>query len=493
MARSPEPPSRGPSPVDYERNDTLASLTMGTGSLGSSRSSPGAGQDVRARAGTVATPLLSIGLAAAAATAVATRSLGPPSANRPGRSSRSHARAPTVPPTPSGQRGWASAAPERDTQHGVPGGPSNQRQHGRRRGRGDGADRCVDLGRAHVGPAALPAPDPADLGKRTGPRSPSRSRGGLHLLLEPPHPHERRFLWAIHVVHHSSERYNLSTALRHRGPSHSAVRPYGLCPCSGCAPNMIETAARSTDLPVLDPHRRHPVPRPARGGPEHAVAPPAPPRQQPPVPRPQTRLDPDHLGHDCSAPSNREGEDPVVYGLNEETSSPSTRCGSRRTSTSTSQTDVARPGPGRTGCRSCCADRVGPTSADRAARVARPRRSRPRRRPRPPDRPPHPPLQDRPGVPGRAPGGLHLTHCQNSHGGNHAHRCRPSFRGPARPSPPPTRGSLTGVDAWALSEVAMGAAVERFRCPVELIEDIGWGESMQGGGNVGRYAPISWA
>ena len=26
--------------------------------------------------------------------------------------------------------------------------------------------------------------------------------------------HESRFLWAIHVVHHSSERYNLSTALR---------------------------------------------------------------------------------------------------------------------------------------------------------------------------------------------------------------------------------------------------------------------------------------
>ena len=26
--------------------------------------------------------------------------------------------------------------------------------------------------------------------------------------------HESRYMWAIHVVHHSSERYNLSTALR---------------------------------------------------------------------------------------------------------------------------------------------------------------------------------------------------------------------------------------------------------------------------------------
>ena len=50
------------------------------------------------------------------------------------------------------------------------------------------------------------------------------------------------------------------------------------------------------------------------------------------------------------------------------------------------------------------------------------------------------------------------------------------------------KGSLTGVDAWSLAEVAMGAAVERSGVPVELIEDIGWGESMQGGGNVGRYA-----
>jgi acetyl-CoA C-acetyltransferase len=50
------------------------------------------------------------------------------------------------------------------------------------------------------------------------------------------------------------------------------------------------------------------------------------------------------------------------------------------------------------------------------------------------------------------------------------------------------KGSLTGVDAWSLAEVAIGAAMERSGVPVELIEDIGFGESMQGGGNVGRYA-----
>ncbi|CAN5454726.1 thiolase family protein [soil metagenome] len=50
------------------------------------------------------------------------------------------------------------------------------------------------------------------------------------------------------------------------------------------------------------------------------------------------------------------------------------------------------------------------------------------------------------------------------------------------------KGSLTGVDAFKLAEIAMGAAVERSGVPTDLIEDIGFGESFQGGGNIGRYA-----
>ncbi len=34
------------------------------------------------------------------------------------------------------------------------------------------------------------------------------------------------------------------------------------------------------------------------------------------------------------------------------------------------------------------------------------------------------------------------------------------------------RGSLTGVDAFTLAEIAIGAAVERSGVPVDLIEDI---------------------
>jgi sterol desaturase/sphingolipid hydroxylase (fatty acid hydroxylase superfamily) len=55
--------------------------------------------------------------------------------------------------------------------------------------------------------------------------------------------HESRWLWAMHVVHHSSERYNLSTALRQpvaEGLTMSV--PYGLLALLGVRPSVIENA-----------------------------------------------------------------------------------------------------------------------------------------------------------------------------------------------------------------------------------------------------------
>lgn len=55
--------------------------------------------------------------------------------------------------------------------------------------------------------------------------------------------HESRWLWAMHVVHHSSERYNLSTALRQpvaEGVTMSV--PYGLLALAGVRPSVIENA-----------------------------------------------------------------------------------------------------------------------------------------------------------------------------------------------------------------------------------------------------------
>ncbi len=55
--------------------------------------------------------------------------------------------------------------------------------------------------------------------------------------------HEARFMWAIHVVHHSSERYNLSTALRQPvADSLGTFVPYGLLSLAGVRPSVIETA-----------------------------------------------------------------------------------------------------------------------------------------------------------------------------------------------------------------------------------------------------------
>lgn len=52
------------------------------------------------------------------------------------------------------------------------------------------------------------------------------------------------------------------------------------------------------------------------------------------------------------------------------------------------------------------------------------------------------------------------------------------------------KGSLVGVDAFELAEVAIGAAVARAGIPAAEIEDMGIGESMQGGGNIGRNVAV---
>lgn len=52
------------------------------------------------------------------------------------------------------------------------------------------------------------------------------------------------------------------------------------------------------------------------------------------------------------------------------------------------------------------------------------------------------------------------------------------------------KGSLVGVDAFALAETAIGAAVKRSGIPADQFEDIGFGESMQGGGNIGRNVAV---
>ena len=55
--------------------------------------------------------------------------------------------------------------------------------------------------------------------------------------------HESRYMWAIHVVHHSSERYNLSTALRQPvADAFGTFLPYSALCLAGFRPELVETA-----------------------------------------------------------------------------------------------------------------------------------------------------------------------------------------------------------------------------------------------------------
>jgi sterol desaturase/sphingolipid hydroxylase (fatty acid hydroxylase superfamily) len=55
--------------------------------------------------------------------------------------------------------------------------------------------------------------------------------------------HESRYMWAVHVVHHSSERYNLSTALRQPvADVFGTSVPYGTLCLLGVQPGLITTA-----------------------------------------------------------------------------------------------------------------------------------------------------------------------------------------------------------------------------------------------------------
>jgi len=60
--------------------------------------------------------------------------------------------------------------------------------------------------------------------------------------------HERRLLWANHVTHHSSERYNLSTALRQPWQGYLTFLTYAPMPVLGLPPHQI---ARSGQLNLL--------------------------------------------------------------------------------------------------------------------------------------------------------------------------------------------------------------------------------------------------
>lgn len=237
----------GPSAVDYEWRDTLASLSMGVGSLVIPVATSRWARNFEVGRGRWAKPVL--GLAGAAAvTAVIADAIARAGDQEAGE----------VPGTGQAADGRANGADEEDLAD--PSGraaaadvrPSRRaRRWARRIGGSAAATAIVSAGVSATSTWAARTSAKRLFGKRL---VPDLGGGVVPLTLavlgwdfiyywNHRLQHESRVLWAIHVVHHSSERYNLSTALRQPwAESLGMFVPYGALSLLGIRPNLIETA-----------------------------------------------------------------------------------------------------------------------------------------------------------------------------------------------------------------------------------------------------------
>ncbi|MGP8059826.1 MAG: sterol desaturase family protein [Acidimicrobiales bacterium] len=235
---------RGPTAADYERRDTIASLSMGVASLVAplvvprllAPVTPGRGRRVTA----------ALGVAAGAAVVATVADLVAR------RNDLEAGRLPGPPPDAGLPGGAASSPTERSP---VPGASRERRRRSARMARrvaGNAAVAAIVAG-GTVAAAGWASKTSArrlfahrvvrDLG--TGPAVVALAVVAWDFIYYWNHRfmHESRFLWAIHVVHHSSERYNLSTALRQPvADAFGMFVPYGLLSLVGIGPGVIETA-----------------------------------------------------------------------------------------------------------------------------------------------------------------------------------------------------------------------------------------------------------
>jgi sterol desaturase/sphingolipid hydroxylase (fatty acid hydroxylase superfamily) len=214
---------RGPTPADYERRDTVTSLTMGVGSLVAPMMVPKIFGPITPGKGKYGKALVATAVTAVAVTTLAdlVARLEPPRVDREPRPASSRRRRVAA----------ARAARRIASVSGVAavatGGIAITTTLASRTTANRMWDRRLvrDLGK---GPAALAA---AILG------------WDFIYYWNHRFMHESRYMWAVHVVHHSSERYNLSTALRQ--PVADALGtfvPYSLLALVGVQPDLIAQA-----------------------------------------------------------------------------------------------------------------------------------------------------------------------------------------------------------------------------------------------------------
>lgn len=228
-------PAEGARAGDYELADTLASLSMGIGSLIAPYVTDTLLAPLTPRTGRYAKALMGLTAAAAAATSVGdairrSRGAGLLEAGTVSSSSSSSVSG-SVP----------GAAPE--SVAALP--PALRRI--------TGASAVAAVASTVVTAATLWSAETAattlfrrsrlDLG--SGPLAYAAAILGWDLIYYCNHrlAHESRWLWAMHVVHHSSERYNLSTALRQPVAEALTVAvPYGLLSLLGVRPTIVQDA-----------------------------------------------------------------------------------------------------------------------------------------------------------------------------------------------------------------------------------------------------------
>jgi sterol desaturase/sphingolipid hydroxylase (fatty acid hydroxylase superfamily) len=219
---------RGPTPADYERRDTVTSLTMGVGSLVAPMVVPKLFGPITPGKGKYGKALVATAAAAVAVTTVAD----------------------------------IVARLEATDERGIDAGGNGERPAPRRRrvGAARTARRVASIGGV-VAVAAGGIAVTSTLASRTtanrmwnrrivrdlgrGPAALAAAVLGWDFIYYWNHRfmHESRYMWAIHVVHHSSERYNLSTALRQ--PVADALGtfvPYSLLSLVGIQPALVEQA-----------------------------------------------------------------------------------------------------------------------------------------------------------------------------------------------------------------------------------------------------------
>ena len=225
---------------DYQTADTLASLAMGVGSLVAPYVAKKALDPVTPGRGRYARALLTVGAAAAVLTTVGdvVRRRVREGALPDPQTVPAHVRevqeelaglrqAPAVP------RGERTSRPTLEKVHG-----------GLAVAAVAGAGLTVStLWAARTGASRFFRRSPFDLGAGTAAWAAAILGWDFIYYWNHRFSHESRWMWAVHVAHHSSERYNLSTALRQPvAESITVAVPYGLLAALGVRPYLIEQA-----------------------------------------------------------------------------------------------------------------------------------------------------------------------------------------------------------------------------------------------------------